>query len=368
MSICIMIQINILFIFLFMIYVNANSFYLDCDNITQQQLYFESERIAFGVDDIPLDFTRINIQNVTHYYPMTCRENSTHIRYVGIDTPYDNVFQYLLKTSENERFPPIKSNRYEFIDRIVSTTTDSIFVYAGFEKVTYNGEQFWHYKHLTSNNTVFYLHGINLMNGIENLYTIYKIMKKSNVIISVFTPSLIMKSEYNHTLNEHLTNLNTFILQINGTISLFGNSYGSLRTVVLCKRYPDTCDKFTSIVLTDPLTINAPFSMLQKCIVNCVFYDIHMQYCYDNKLILTTIRQQKIIEYIRDNLDWYEVSIDTRFMQRFSKSLTLVIGNYDKIINVNKTSYAMTKLCNVIYINTPHGLVLFTNVIDRIEL
>ena len=75
-----------------------------------------------------------------------------------------------------------------------------------------------------------------------------------------------------------------------------------------------------------------------------------------------------MLNFIRDNLDWYEASIDTPFMKRFSKSLTLVIGIHDKSISVNTTSYAMTELCRVIYTNTRHGMVLFTNVLDQIDL
>ena len=83
----------LLFTLLFTL-VKSNTFYLDCDNITQQQNYFEQERIAFGIDnnELPFDFTNVRVSNVS-YYPMSCRENTTFIRNVGIDTEYNNIYQ-----------------------------------------------------------------------------------------------------------------------------------------------------------------------------------------------------------------------------------------------------------------------------------
>ena len=364
-----MIRFGIVFL-LFIKFISANQLYLDCDNAIQQQEYFEQERIAFGIEaDVkPFDFTGIGIHNVT-YYPATCRTNSNELRYVGVNTNLDNIFQFAIHSSSHPRNIPTKSSKPTIINRIGKKITDSIFWYAGFTQVIFNGEYFWYYQHPTSNNTVFYLHGISYTNGVENLHMLSKLKNHSNVFVSIFSPAFTTDFSYNHTVSQHIINLNDFINQQSGTKSLVGNSYGSLRTSVLCRRYPETCDQFNHIVLTDPLTINTPFSAIQKLLVNCVLFDNSKQsYCSNNALLVKTLKREKIITFIQNNFDWIDATIDTHFMNRFSKSLTLVIGTQDGSIQVNQTSYAMTELCRVIYTNTRHGMVLFTNVLDQIDM
>ena len=58
---------------------------------------------------------------------------------------------------------------------------------------------------------------------------------------------------------------------------------------------------------------------------------------------------------------------DVAIVVRDNKNkLIIVIGKYDNLISVNETSYAMTKICRVIYTNTLHGFVLFSDFMDYV--
>jgi hypothetical protein len=55
-------------------------------------------------------------------------------------------------------------------------------------------------------------------------------------------------------------------------------------------------------------------------------------------------------------------------MNYYRNNLVLIMGDYDKFVRVNKTSYALTQLCRVIYTPTRHGMVLLSNVLDSVTM
>ena len=79
------------------------------------------------------------------------------------------------------------------------------------------------------------------------------------------------------------------------------------------------------------------------------------------------IQKEKHYNHLYSNFDWYEWSIDSTFIQKYKNILVLVIGEKDVFISVNRTSIAIS-LCQVIYTKTKHGLVLFSNVLNEINL
>jgi hypothetical protein len=54
-------------------------------------------------------------------------------------------------------------------------------------------------------------------------------------------------------------------------------------------------------------------------------------------------------------------------MEHYKKNLVLVIGKYDSMMNINTTSNALLETCRVLYTNTLHGFVIFTNFFKKIK-
>jgi hypothetical protein len=120
--------------------------------------------------------------------------------------------------------------------------------------------------------------------------------------------------------------------------------------------------------MTDAINTNVPFSIFPKLMYG-VFQKNNLTTFFDSSSItIKTLKRKKHYNHFLQNLDWYEWSIDSQFMEYYKHNLVLVIGDYDMLITVNKTSYAMTQLCEVIYTKTEHGLVLFSNVLNQIKI
>ena len=86
----------------------------------------------------------------------------------------------------------------------------------------------------------------------------------------------------------------------------------------------------------------------------------HQHMIAHNCAIITAFRYEKHYYHVVNNLDWHEWSIDTTMMKQFSNNLILVIGKRDEYIDVDPNSEAM-QLCRVIYTDTVHGWVVFSN-------
>ena len=78
------------------------------------------------------------------------------------------------------------------------------------------------------------------------------------------------------------------------------------------------------------------------------------------------MRLERNYQQLFRSLDWFEWSIDTEMLRRFSKNMVLVIGDHDELIEINRDSDAL-KLCRVIYTDLQHGMVIFIDLMSRVR-
>lgn len=332
--------------------------YLNCNE--SQHLYFETERDLFGIahNETPF-FNKGDIEGV-HYIPTTCIGT-------GENTCVETKSAEYLYNLLDKPLPPGKMLHIPFATQLLTLATDVVWKMSGWKKQSYYDEQYWYYENLTTDNIVVYFHGLNGMNALENMYLLRHLTSEASVYMSLYPNTLVQRNSYNHTYSDHINNVIKFMSNdLSGkTVALVGNSYGSIRLTTLCKRYD--CSHISKIVLTDAINVNVPFYVF-KILLYGLFVENEQTGIYNKSITIQTLKYEKHYHHFLNNVDWYEWSIDTHFMDYYHNNLVLIIGEYDKLIRVNKTSYAMTQLCDVIYTQTRHGMVLFSNVLDGIKM
>ncbi len=338
-------------------FIDTNA-YFKCDS--SQKSYFENERMLFGLEDTIQPFESQYLTETVNYFPTSCIYNNNTISHYPDSIHF--IKQYLY-----EKVEPIQMNRY-IPGSAIGMITDYVWRLMGYVKVIYNNELFWYLDNKYTNDVVIFFHGINAFNGLENLYLLNKLSKNNSIYVSIYQPSFIADYfHYNNTYSQHIYNIISFIRRelSSKTISMIGNSYGSIRITTLCKRYD--CSNMSNIILTDPVNINFPYSKIFVSLFHGVFSHSNLTDTYRMISTVNLLRYEKQYRHMENNFDWYEWTLDTPFMNYYKDILTLVIGKYDDLLSVNETSYAMTKICRVIYTNTLHGFVLFTDFLDDIQ-
>lgn len=330
--------------------------YLNCNE--SQTPYFETERDLFGVaaHDTPF-FNKGDLEGIQQL-PTTCIGENSYTETKTAQYLYNNI---------EKPIPPSKFIHVPLVSPLLNIATDIIWKMTGWKKQTHHDEQYWYYENPNTDNVVVYFHGLNGMNALENMYLLSELTSQASVYVSIYPHSFIQRNSYNHTYSEHINNVIDFLkYNLPGkTVALVGNSYGTIRITTLCKRYD--CLKMSNIVLTDAINVNIPFYVF-KVLFYGIFFENEQTSTYNSSITVKTLKQEKHYRHFLDNLDWYEWAIDSYFMNYYRNNLVLTIGEHDKFLKVNKTSYAMTQLCRVIYTPTRHGMVLFSNVLDGITI
>ena len=347
---------KILFLCIGSCFVNAN-FYFKCNS--SQESYFENERMLFGVDNSAEPFEKQYLNSDISYFPTSCIENDNSISH------YPNTMNFIKQHVDNID-EPLKFNRY-IPGFLIGRVTDFVWKLAGYKQVSYNNELFWYRGNDNSSSVVLFFHGINVANGIENLYLLNQLGKNNSIYVSIYQSTFIVDYfHYNNTYSQHINNIISFIKTelSDKIISIVGNSFGSIRLTTLCKRYD--CSNMSNIILTDPVNLNLPFSKIFVSLFHGALIKSNFTSTYRTITTVNLFWEEKHYRHVVDNLDWYEWNIDTKFMNYYKENLIIVIGKYDNLISVNETSCAMTKICRVIYTNTLHGFVLFSNFMDYI--
>jgi pimeloyl-ACP methyl ester carboxylesterase len=352
-------MIRSLFFVFIIAFVNA---YPLCNDINEQHKYFENERQLFNIHESQSPFDADFLFDTTRFQVASCMDNNGEIYY-----PAETSCAYISNNTHLELQKP--TYRFPLFDSFIWKLTDTMWYLSGWTKIIENGEHYWYYPNKTSNKTIFFLHGINAVNGFENILLLRKLTREATVYFSVYSPVLYFDTnyEYNNTYSQHIVNIASFIKQHKtDDTDIIGNSYGSIRLTTLCKRFPELCDKMSHIILTDPLNVNLPFSkMFDACLYGVFFIHSEKTPIYRKSITINTLRLQRQYTHMYENMDWYEWSIDTDMMKRFSHNMVLVIGNYDKFIVIDRESPAM-KLCRVIYTDTQHGMVIFSDFMEQI--
>ena len=337
------------------------SAYPKCNDLYEQHEYYENERQIFNVTHDRSPFDLEYFHDTTRFHHTTCIVDEK------IQRITDGSCQFIMKYSYLDE--QTKLRRISTFDSLAWKFTDSLWYLSGWTRLIENGEHYWYYPNETSNRTVFYLHGINVLNGFENIILLRKLTRHASVYASVYSPILYFDAdyEYNHTYSQHIDNVATFIRE-HKTIhnDIIGNSYGSIRITTICKRYLDICDKMDNIVLTDPLTINLPFSrMFDACLYGIFFTHPNKTHIYHQSMTINTLRLERHYMHVYNYMDWSEWTIDSIMLKRFAHNMVLVIGEQDGLIDINRDSPAMN-LCRVIYTDTQHGFVIFTDFMDQV--
>lgn len=346
--------------------IDKSALYPQCNDILAQYGYLETERLMFGVsrDISPFD-TESLFPNRTIFIPSACRNDDGEYTMENGKTS-----KFIAQNTHLELLPP--TNRFSGFDKYATYVTDFIWKMLGWEKHIVNGEHYWYLNNPNTNNVAFYLHGINGVNGLENMYLLRQLAQNASVYFSVYSPVFYLDTnyEYNHTYSQHIDNLNSFIrtqiVSFDAQYVIVGNSYGTIRATTLCKRHPDTCTRMKNIVLTDPLNLNLPFSKLYHSAIYGIFFT-HQTWTpkYRKSTTIQTLRLSKYYMGLWDNMDWYEMTIDSSMIRRFADKIVFVIGLKDKHIDLNYDSPVL-KLCRVIYTNTRHGMCVFSDFLGQI--
>ena len=348
-----------LFAFLLLAFANA---YPLCNDIYQQHEYLEKERHMFSISTDKSPFDGEYLFDTTRFHPTSCMtENGLVQRLVEGSCKHISDNTALVLQPATHRLP--------LFDSLVWKMTDALWYLSGWTKIIEDGEHYWFYPNETTDKTVFYLHGVNVVNGFENIVLLRKLARQASVYVSIYSPVLFFDADYNyyHTYSEHIDNVASFIRRYKTyDTDIIGNSYGTIRTTTLCKRYPDLCHELNHIVLTDPLNLNLPFSkMFDACLYGVFFVHPEKTPIYRRSVTINTLRLERYYRHLYNYMDWWEWSIDTELLHEFADTMVLVIGDHDKLISVERNSPAM-QLCRVIYTNTRHGMVIFTDFMEQI--
>jgi hypothetical protein len=250
-----------------------NIFFLPCDDVSAFVEYMDIQREAFGIGPDEHFFSTIDSDGnlVPWYLDSICVDtNRTLVHRLSIA---DKPFTRLPVNDWFESIEPVR-NLFAFV-------TDRIWSWTGWEYQMMHDEYFYVKKHPTSKNIIFFLHGINVMNGVENIPFLGSVYTNSTIYVLAYDPQFVFAGGkvIQNSLWSHINNLKNIISTIIETsvdqtsvdqtsvasrpmITIIGTSYGTLRVVSLCKRFPNLCDMMDNIILFDPITINLPFSTL----------------------------------------------------------------------------------------------------------
>jgi len=330
--------------------------YLECGK--SQQSYLDKERDLFGLGSLETPFFNKGDFGGIYYIPTACAGAKS-----DVDT---NTSKYLYNLIDN----PIPHNtmiHIPFVSSLFNMVTNTVWSFCGWEKRTYYNEQYWFYNNPTTDNIVVFFHGLNGLNGLENMYLLSDLTTNASVYMSLYPNTFLANNNYNHTYSEHIDNVIQFMQteMSDKQIAIVGNSYGSIRATTICKRYD--CSHISKIVLTDVITVNLPFHSF-KLLFYGIFFENELTSNYNSSITIQTLKQEKHYNHMLNSLDWYEWNVDSYFMNYYRNNLVLIMGDYDKFVRVNKTSYALTQLCRVIYTPTRHGMVLLSNVLDSVTM
>jgi len=344
--------------------------FLKC-NDSNQASFLEKENLLFGVNDSVTPFQGHYLNISVDYFPTSCIDDYNNL------IPYPNFTNFLLDhmiykqniSYTHEYMKPTNSfiwnvlyNINNLLPSIFNYITEQIWYINGYKHFYYNGEEYWFFNNSDTNNVTLFFHGVNLFNGIENIYMMNQFALNSSVYISIYKNTFLNNYEYNNTYIQHIDSVFELINDrfYHNDILLFGNSYGSIRITTLCKKYD--CYNMTKIILTDPININLPFSKLMYSMFHGVFASTTLSEKYKALDMVDMLTIQKHLTHIRGNFDWYIWSIDTIFLRKYSHNLLISISNNDEMIDVNQSSFALTNMVDVIYTNLSHGYVIFEEI------
>ena len=216
--------------------------------------------------------------------------------------------------------------------------------------------------------TIYYFHGLNPLNGLENLQFLAGVSNHMNVRIVKNNDILCNSHLTNLTMNQHLELAHEYmkhdIAKRNvSKYHLVGDSYGSIRITAMSRMYPALFDDAATITWLDPLTLNLPYSNTFTRLWGCVF---HTCDTYDSVTAILNDRDQYL--FLRNNLDLYTWSLDSHTLRRYADKCHVMIGSRDPYVRLNMDSPIATTSCKFHVTDDAHGGVLTRDINDFVPL
>lgn len=217
---------------------------------------------------------------------------------------------------------------------------------------------------------IYYFHGLNPLNAVENSQFI-------GPLAAHVATRIILNADI--TCNNQLNGNETLITHIDQAVRyiefdmkrnnitefhLIGDSYGSIRMAIIARRYPHIFAAAKSIVWSDPLTMNLPYSPTFSTIWECV-----MNTCNRTDPLIMILNDIDQYEFLLYNLDLYEWSLDSELLMKYKDKCSIIIGKRDKYVaKIGSSSPIATNSCHFHYTDDVHGGMLINDINDYIEL
>jgi len=340
-----------------------------------QTAYYANERYEFGINGTAAPFDEsYEPENCptgficeTHpIYPMSYWDEASHT----MDSRYlehyvDNIYRKPI--SKYTMLSPMARD-------ITGYVTDAVIRILGWTRGTYTSSS--HPEPLDlltvdsadTTETIYYFHGLNPLNGLENLQFLAGVSHVMNVHIIKNHDTLCNNHMTNMSMNQHLALAHEYMMHDIATRNvtayhLVGDSYGSIRMTAMSRLYPDTFDAATTIVWVDPLTMNLPYSPTFTRLWECVF-----KTCDTYDSVTTILNDRDQYQFLRNNLDMYMWSLDSHTLRKYADKCHVLIGSRDKYVRLNTESPIATTSCKFHITDDAHGGVLTRDINDFVPL
>jgi pimeloyl-ACP methyl ester carboxylesterase len=215
---------------------------------------------------------------------------------------------------------------------------------------------------------IYFLHGLNPLNGLENIHFLGRLAEYVDVKIILHDPTLCNSHRTNETMVDHIHGVAEFIRDDIARnqytdYHLVGDSYGSIRLAVLYRHFPELLNSANTIVIVDPLTINLAFSPTIDRIWNCVF-----QTCDILDAVIGVLNDRDQYDFLLNNLDVYQWAIDSEMLRRYKDTMHVIIGRNDRYIAIDESSPIIHTTGTYHFTDDVHGGVLTRDLNEFISL
>ena len=357
----------------------STNYHLQHNDIPAQRAFYVNERVEFGISDEKQPFNGVFDEINYGNYPIRYSINNDPKNQTFTDEPRNSFMQILydIKPDKNLTKLPLL---HPITMNIIKPFTDAIFKLSGWSHRTYVPPNYTNETEPLQMRTkrrhhipdapdapkevIYYLHGLNPLNGIENIQFVGQLSEHLDVNI-IMNQNLLCN---NHLTNESFSShLSSIIQFINNDFNdpknkytdyhLIGDSYGSIRLAILARSNPELFDSAKSIVWVDPLSINLPYSPTFVRVWECVFNSCSGV----QDPIITLMNHDSQWTFLYNEIDMYDWSIDSNLLYRYADKCSVIIGLNDIYIDMNQTSPVAMNSCKFHYTDDVHGAVLFND-------
>jgi len=217
--------------------------------------------------------------------------------------------------------------------------------------------------------------------ALDHMIFIHRLVRQNyNVIVPL--NAHIFTSDYRTNITSHL-NLLPYIDIIekahteSDSVSVVGESFGTIYLTLLTKQFPDTFEKVRRIIWIDPITLNIPFSGLVDYILTNMhlesvpmknassYFGIDIDHNIDP--VVGLINNENIYRTIHDNANWLDWSLDSKALEFYSDKCMIVISQYEHLFSYNVSAPIMKSTCSVVVTPYFHGTSMLVPPVETFE-